>query len=457
LVQGIQYKELSVFSIQPSVLIKTKNTILKTYILRLTFYDLRFTAYILYFWATINRHQMKIGILREGKTPPDKRVALSPAQCVQVQEQYPELELVVQPSPIRRFIDAEYSSLGVKMQEDLSDCDVIIGVKEVPKNDLIPNKTYFYFSHTIKEQPYNRELLLKMLDLNIRMIDYETLTNANGKRLIGFGRYAGIVGCYNGFLAYGKRTGAYVLKAANLCDDRKEMESEFSKITLPAIKIIVTGSGRVGNGALEVINSIGVKEVSKEDFLNKEFDESVFVHLKTMDYNTRIDGAADSKADFYANPKEYRSDFMKYAKLSELFIAGHYYSADSPYLFSRSDAKLAYFKIRTVADISCDINGPVACTIKPSTITDPIYGYNPHTESEDDFNKADVITVMAVDNLPCELPKDASEDFGREMIKHILPCLMGNDTDDVISRATICEAGKLTKHFSYLQNYVDGL
>lgn len=398
--------------------------------------------------------QMKIGILREGKTPPDKRVPLSPEQCVRVQKQYPNMELVVQPSPIRRFRDEEYEELGVRMQEDLSDCDVLIGVKEVPKKDLIPNKTYFYFSHTIKEQPYNRDLLRKMLALNIRMIDYETLTDVNGKRLIGFGRYAGIVGCYNGFLTYGKRSGLYDLKPAHQCEDRKEMEEEFSKIKLPAIKIIVTGSGRVGRGALEVINAIGIREVSKEDFLTKEFDEAVFVHLNTMDYNTRIDSSKDSKSDFYANPKAYRSDFMKYAKQAEIFIAGHYYSADSPYLFTREDAKLPAFKIRTVADISCDIDGPVASTIKPSTIAEPIYGYNPISESEDDYTKPNVIAVMAVDNLPCELPKDASEDFGEEMIKHILPTLLDEDVDKVIARATICKNGSLTNDYHYLSDYV---
>lgn len=397
---------------------------------------------------------MKIGILREGKTPPDKRVPLSPEQCVRVQKQYPNMELVVQPSPIRRFRDEEYEELGVRMQEDLSDCDVLIGVKEVPKKDLIPNKTYFYFSHTIKEQPYNRDLLRKMLALNIRMIDYETLTDVNGKRLIGFGRYAGIVGCYNGFLTYGKRSGLYDLKPAHQCEDRKEMEGEFSKIKLPAIKIIVTGSGRVGRGALEVINAIGIREVSKEDFLTKEFDEAVFVHLNTMDYNTRIDGSKDSKSDFYANPKAYRSDFMKYAKQAEIFIAGHYYSADSPYLFTREDAKLPEFKIRTVADISCDIDGPVASTVKPSTIAEPIYGYNPISETEDDYTKPNVIAVMAVDNLPCELPKDASEDFGEEMIKHILPALLDEDVDKVIARATICKNGSLTNDYQYLSDYV---
>ena len=399
---------------------------------------------------------MKIGILREGKTPPDKRVALSPEQCVQVQKQYPDLDLVVQPSPIRRFVDSKYTDLGVVMQEDLADCDVIIGVKEVPEKDLIANKTYFYFSHTIKEQPYNRSLLLKMLSLNIRMIDYETLTNANGKRLIGFGRYAGIVGCYNGFLAQGKRTQSYDLKPANLCDDRKEMESELTKIKLEPIKIVLTGSGRVGNGIIELINLIGIKKVSKEQFLNESFDQAVYVQLNTLDYNIRIDGSASSKSDFYANPHLYKSDFLKYANVAEMFIAGHYYSADSPYLFTREQAKLSSFNIKTVADVSCDIDGPVACTIAPSTISNPIYGYNPLTELIDDITKPDVITVMAVDNLPCELPKDASEDFGAEMIKHILPCLLTEDPTNIIERATICENGKLTKHYEYLSNYVLG-
>jgi len=398
---------------------------------------------------------MKIGILREGKTPPDKRVVLTPKQCVEVKYKYPKLELVVQPSPIRKFLDAEYTALGIQMQEDLSDCDVLIGVKEVLKKDLIAEKTYFFFSHTVKEQPYNRGLLRKMLELNIRMVDHETLTDVRGKRLVGFGRYAGIVGCYNGFLAYGMRMGTFDLKRAYKCEDRKEMESELKKIKLADIKIIVTGSGRVGKGVLELLNIIGIKEVSKNDFLNKNFEQAVFVSLNTMDYNTRTDGTGDSKADFYANPKEYRSDFMKYAKLSEFFIAGHYYAAGSPYLFTREDAKSPDFKIKTIVDISCDIDGPVASTIRASSIIDPIYGYNPVTESVDVFNKEEVITVVAIDNLPCELPRDSSEDFGQELIKHVLPCLLEEDTNQIITRATICEDGKLTENYSYLQNYLD--
>lgn len=401
-------------------------------------------------------NSMKIGILKEGKTPPDKRVPLTPQQCVRLQELFPEVELRVQKSPIRCFSDEAYASLGITVVADVSDCEVLMGVKEVPKTELLPDKTYFYFSHTIKEQPYNRALLQKMLALNIRMVDYEALTQANGKRLIGFGRYAGVVGCYNGFLAYGKRTGRYALKAANQCFDRKEMEQEMEKIDLPNIKIIVTGNGRVGKGALEIIHALKLKEVSKEDFITKTFDEPVFVHLNTMDYNARKDGKPSSKADFYASPKEYESTFMQYAEHAELFIAGHFYASDSPYLFTREDAKSTKFKIRTVADISCDIDGPVASTIRPSTIADPIYGYNPHTEQEDAFDKDEVITVMAVDNLPCELPKDASEDFGNELLEHIMPALLGADETAIIDRATICKNGNLNTPYEYLRDYVKG-
>ena len=397
---------------------------------------------------------MKIGILREGKTPPDKRVVLSPKQCTQFIQQYPDIDLVVQPSSIRCFSDDQYLSLGINMQEDLSDCDILMGVKEVAINDLIPEKTYLFFSHTIKKQHYNRQLLKRMLELNIRMVDYEVLTDVNGKRIIGFGRYAGIIGCYNGFLAIGKRTKTYDLKPAYMCKDRKEMELELKKIILPKMKNIVTGAGRVGNGVIELINLIGIKQVSKDEFLNKNFDQSVFVHLNTIDYNRRIDGKEGSESDFFSNPKSYKSDFMKFAKQAEFFIAGHYHAADSPFLFTRDDAKSKDFKIKTVADISCDIDGPVASTIRCSSITKPIYGYNPDTETEDDYRKQDVITVMAVDNLPCELPKDASISFGQNLLEHVIPNLIGDDLNNLIERATICENGRLKNSYRYLESYV---
>jgi len=399
---------------------------------------------------------MKIGVLKEEKIPADKRVPLTPKQCRQLLETYPGIEILVKSSAIRCFSDAMYIAEGITIVDDLSDCDVLIGVKEVPKESLIANKTYLYFSHTIKEQSYNRGLLLKMMELNISMVDYEVLRNKQGNRLLGFGRYAGIVGAYNGFLTYGLKSGKYNLKAAHNCEDRIEMESEMSKIKLNNEKFIVTGNGRVGNGIMEIMEESNIREVSKSDFLTKTFNEAVFVHLNFMDYNVKKDGSSAVKQEFYSNPELFKSSFMDYAIRADIFIAGHYYSSGSPYLFTREDAKSPDFNLKVVADISCDINGPVACTIKPSTIANPIYGYDKQSEQEVDFRSEEAIAVMAVDNLPCELPKDASEDFGNEMLDKIIPSLIINDDEQVIANATICKAGDLTPNFEYLRNYVNG-
>ena len=399
---------------------------------------------------------MKIGVVAEEKALDDKRVPLTPKQCKILLETYPKLELSVKSSAIRCFSDEMYIANGIDVVDNLSDCDILIGVKEVPIKSLIADKTYFYFSHTIKEQPYNRELLLKMMELNISMVDYEALKDKQGKRLLGFGRYAGIVGAYNGFLTYGLKSEKYNLKPAYSCENSIEMEQELAKIKLSHEKIIVTGNGRVGNGILEIIQKANIREVSKAEFLNKTFNEAIFVHLNAMDYNVRKDNTISDKQDFYQHPELYKSSFMKYAKQADIFIAGHYYSSGSPYLFTRDDAKNTDFDLQVIADVSCDIDGPVATTIRSSIITNPIYGYNVMTEKEDDYRNKDVIAVMAVDNLPCELPKDASEDFGDELVQHLFPVLLGEDTDKIIKRATICKNGDLTPGFEYLRGYVDG-
>ena len=398
---------------------------------------------------------MKIGVLKEEKVPADKRVPLTPKHCRIMLDTYPSLEISVQSSDIRCFSDNMYLAQGIEVVDDLSDCDVLIGVKEVPIESLISNKTYFYFSHTIKEQSYNRDLLLKMLQLNISMVDYEVLKNTKGERLLGFGRYAGVVGAYNGFLAYGLKSEKYNLKAAHNCTDRVEMEAEMSKIELLKEKIIVTGNGRVGNGVLEIMKKSNIREVSKSDFINKTFDEAVFVHLNFMDYNIKIDGSFASKQEFFSSPELFKSSFMDYVVLADIFIAGHYYNPGSPFLFTRKDVKSSGLNLQVVADISCDINGPIACTIKPSTIANPIYGYNKQLEQEVDFRTDDSIAVMAVDNLPCELPKDASKDFGDEMIDKIIPLLLVGDDDKIIFNATICKGGDLTPNFEYLRNYLN--
>ena len=399
---------------------------------------------------------MKLGLLKEVKLPVDKRVVLTPRQCKILQDSYSNIELVVQSSDTRCFSDAEYLAQGIKIVDDISDCDFLFGVKEVSRESLIANKTYFYFSHTIKEQPYNRSLLIKMVEMDINMVDYEVLKDQEGKRLLGFGRYAGIVGAYNAFLAYGLKSENYNLKPAYQCKNRVHMEQQFRNMVLNNEKIIVTGNGRVGGGIMEIMRISGVKEVSINDFLTREFNFPVFIRLITMDYNERIDGSLSGKLDFYAHPHLYRSSFLKFAERADIFIAGHYYASGSPYLFTREEARLDNFNLKVIADISCDIDGPVASTIRPSTIHDPIYGYDPITEKEVSFKNIGAIAVMAVSNLPCELPKDSSEDFGGEMLEKILPALINGDHEGIISKATICKSGELMPGFEYLRNYIGG-
>lgn len=402
--------------------------------------------------------KVKIGIIREGKNPPDKRVPFTPAQCRQLKDQFPELDITVQPSPIRCFHDDQYEERGIRVDEDLSNCEYLFGVKEVPIDMLLPNKTYFFFSHTFKKQPYNRDLLRAILEKNIRLVDYEVLTAKSGKRLVGFGRYAGVVGAYNALLAYGKKTNRYELKPAHECDDRKDMESELSKISLPKhFRIGLTGGGRVAGGAMEVLRSAGIEAVSPEEFTVEKFDDPVYTQLLVKDYVRRKDGADFVPRDFYRAPEEFDSNFMAYAGHMDVYIACHYWDNRSPFIFSRDDARDPVFNIRVVADVSCDIDGPVASTLRPSTIADPLYGYDPYLEREVDFEANNAIGVMAVDNLPCELPKDASEDFGSELMKNVLPALLGEDPDSVIKRASQTNLqGELTEEFSYLEDYVLG-
>ncbi len=399
---------------------------------------------------------MKFAIINERKNPPDRRVVFSPEKLAEARDLFPQAEFVVESSDIRVFPDSAYEALGFKVTQDVSDCDVMIGVKEVPLINLIPNKKYFFFSHTIKKQPYNRKLLLTMLIKNIEMYDHETIVKQSGARLIGFGRYAGLVGAYNGFRALGLRDGLFELPKVETLADLDEVKAELDKITIPNIKILLTGTGKVAQGAKEILDHLKIKEVSDTLYLTSEFSEPVYVRADVMEYNKRKDGKVGDKWAFYKDPSGYESNFMPYAKTSDMFIAGHFYGNNAPYLFTRADAKHPDFKINLVADISCDVDGPVASTLRASTIAEPFYGYNPQTESEVNYDASGAITVMAVDNLPCELPKDASEGFGEMFLEHVIPAFFNNDERGILKRARITENQKLTERFKYLQDYVDG-
>lgn len=395
-------------------------------------------------------------LIKERKSPPDRRVVFSPETCREVLRRFPHVNIIVESSDIRIFPDEEYRKAGIEVLDDISHADVMLGVKEVPVENLISKKQYFFFSHTIKEQPYNRDLLQSILRKKIELIDHETIVNERNRRLVGFGYYAGVVGAYNGFRMLGFRDNLFSLPKMEMLPDLKTAKKEMNKISLPKMKIILSGTGKVTQGAKEILDHLKVIRVNVEDYLTKEFDSAVYCMIGVEDYNRRKDGWEFDKADFYANPEKYESDFMRFAKVSDMFISGHFYGAGAPYLFTREDVRHPDFKISLVADVSCDIDGPVACTIRPSTIADPFYGYDPETESEVAYNTPGVIAVMAVDNLPCELPRDASEGFGRMFMEHVLPAFFNDDKDEILTRGRITDSkGMLTNRFGYLNDYVN--
>ncbi len=402
-------------------------------------------------------NKIKIGVLEESKNPPDRRTAMSPKQAVRFLKKFPQAELFIQKSKIRGFCDEEYTALGLNLVDDVSHCDILLGIKEVEKDKLLPNKTYLFFSHTAKKQAYNRPLLQALMKKNIRMIDYEYLTYENGVRIIAFGRWAGLVGAYNGLIALGKREGYFNLpRAINTKGIDEMFEILVSKAKLPPLKIVLTGGGRAAQGALETLSALNIVRVQPKDFLKKEYNFPVYTQLDPGDYVRRIDGNDFRLEHFFKNPKEYESIFSPYTKVADMYIACHFWDQNSPKFITREDTEAADFKIKVIADISCDINAPIAPTVRPSEIADPFYGYDPKTHKIgypfDRFN----ITVMAVDNLPGEVSRDASENFSSTLIDRVLPALLGEDTEKIIERATITENGNLGKHFGYLREFAEG-
>ena len=399
---------------------------------------------------------MKFGIIKERKNPPDRRVVFTPEELVRLKTEHPDAEIKIESSDIRVFTDKQYSDLGLQIVSDVTDCDVLFGVKEVPVEALISNKKYFFFSHTIKKNPHNRKLLQAILDKKIDLYDHETIVDDKNKRLIGFGRYAGIVGAYNGFRAFGLKFELFNLAKAETLSGKEELITRLKRQTLPNIKIVLTGHGNVGMGAKEILDGIKIKQVSVDNFLSKIYSQSVYTQIDVLDYNKRLDGKILDNLDFYKNPQEYTSNFERFTKVSDVFMAGHFHGNNAPDILTQEMLTASDCKIKVVADISCDVDGPIACTIRASTIADPIFGYLPLENKEVPFTHPAAIVVMSVDNLPSELPKDASEGFGEMFMENVIPAFFNNDKDGILARAKITENGKLTEKFAYLQDYVDG-
>jgi alanine dehydrogenase len=398
---------------------------------------------------------MKIGIIREGKVPSDQRTPFTPELLYEVKTIFGNrFSVCVESSADRCYTDEEYQQQGIDVVDDMSSADILFGVKEVPIKQLIPKKTYFFFSHTIKKQPRNESLLKAILVKSIRLIDYELLKNPAGERVVAFGRWAGIVGAYNAFWTYGKKTGLYELRRASACKDLEDLKVELRKVSLPLIKICVTGSGRVGKGVLEILGILGIREVEPQDFLRNEFEVPVFTCLSTADYLRRISDGGYEQAHFYANPEAYESQFMPFAEAAEILIAAAYWDPKAPRLFELEAIRSPKFSISVIADITCDIDGSVPTTHRASTILAPVYDVDRNTSQElPPFASEHSISVMAIDNLPCELPRESSAEFARQLQEWVVPEL-GNPISPILEKASITRDGNLTLDFMYLSDYV---
>ena len=400
---------------------------------------------------------LRVGILRETKNPPDRRVPLTPPQIVALEELYPNVQFFVQPSDYRCYSNEEYEYLDIPLKEDLRDCDILMGVKEIDRRTFIQGKTYLFFAHVAKKQPHNLDMFRAMAERNLSLIDFEYLTTDKGQRVVAFGRHAGIVGAYNGLRARGIKTNKFKLKPAYQCHDLDEMWAGLRLIELkPGLKILVTGDGRVANGAIETLGIASVVQVAPDDYLNRDFDVPVFCQLFPEHYARQKKGLKFSFSHFTKFPQEYESTFLPYTKVTDILITGHYWDPRSPVFFTREDMKKPDFRISIIADISCDMNGPIPSTLRATTISDPFYAYNPFLEIEEPaFSKHSNITVMSIDNLPGELPRDASLDFGKQLMSNVLHDLLSEITSPMIERATILRNGKLTSAYNNLNDYLN--
>lgn len=399
---------------------------------------------------------IRLGLIREGKVPADNRVALTPAQCKWIHKNASDVQVIAQISPNRCFSDREYQLAGVEVKEDLTDCDILLGIKEVPASQLIPGKTYLFFSHTRKKQLYNQQLFQHIIANKITLIDYECLEHEDGQRILGFGFFAGVVGAHNGMMSYGHRSGAFDLVRVYKQRSFRELIHTYFGLRIPPVKIVVTGSGRVAHGILEIMNLMGIVEVEPEDYLNKQYTYPVYTQLKGVDLYAPKSGAPYNRVHFHDHPEDYNCKFLPYAMQSDILMNGIFWDTSMPALFTNEDVQNPAWRLNTIADITDDAFGSVPINLGDQTIEDPIYGVSRSSFEKTAPYQEGSVDVMAVGNLPNELPRDASRYFGEQLIKYVLEDLVKNNQTAVIAGATMVKNGKLTARYDYLAEYAAG-
>ena len=401
---------------------------------------------------------MKIGLIKETKTPVDNRVALSPKQVAELNRKYPESEIVVQTSDIRAFSDDEYRAEGVRVVESVEDCDILFGIKEARIDSLIPNKQYFFFGHIAKKQEYNRPLLQAFMQKGITFCDYEYLVDDNNQRVCAFGWWAGVVGVYYTLQGYGLKYGLYSLPKPDRKFTLRQLVDSLKSIELPKVKLLITGGGRVSHGAQHILDQIGAVRMTEEEYMGADTVTQLSFCVATLDRLVkRKDGKTFSRSDFAKNAKEYESDFLRWARTTDVLLSAHFWGPDAPVYLTKADLKRTDLRIRMIGDVTCDIQGSIMSTVRPATHDAPFYDYNSLTGRDvPAFSSEQNITVMAVDTCPNALALDTSEYFGEMLIQHVFdPLLCGNDSA-VIQRSMILKNGELTSSFDYLDSFAKG-
>jgi len=412
----------------------------------------------------MNKDYFTISIIKEARVD-ENRTPLVPSQIQTLISNFPNLKILVQPSKNRCFKDKDYSKAGAKIQDDISQSDIIFGIKEVEISKLIENKTYLFFSHTSKVRNdnsqtaqdaaiiYKKKLLKEVLKRKITLIDYENIReeSKDAYRYLGFGRFAGIVGCYNTLNLYLKLQKKQLLPRAFEINSYKKIQELISKQSFDKLKILQTGKGNVAKGSMEILKHANIKQISLNDFLNKKYDEAVFCNISLREHVERNDGKDSSYQDFMLNPHKYKSKATNYLHNADMLITGHFWDPKFPKLFSLNQIS-EFKKLKIIGDITCDVNGSIPTTIRSTSIAKPYYSIDINSMKEIDLcNKG--IAVMAVDNLPSELPREASEEFGNSIISEVLPYLINKD-DGRIYRATTASKGKFYPSYSYLENFI---
>jgi alanine dehydrogenase len=436
----------------------------------------------------VNLMGARIGIRLEDKNEWERRTPLIPPHVRELGEKH-GIEVSVQSSPIRAFNQQEYTLAGAQVVEHLSECPVILAIKEIPQELFEPRKTYAFFSHTIKGQTQNMPMLKRLLDLGCQLIDYEKIVDQSGRRLVFFGNYAGLAGMIDTLWALGQRLAWETVETpfsqirqtheyASLGEAKAKIQEVGRQITKKGLPRSITplicgfaGYGNVSQGAQQIFDLLPVCEIGPAELTTLDDYSSHHVYKVVFKEQDMVEPLAPDGAfqlqDYYDHPEKYRSRFETYIPHLTLLVNGIYWSARYPRLVTRRFLRDLFDqgsvpRLRVIGDISCDVEGAIECNLRATSPSDPIYVYDPLTEQVHDGHQGRGVVILAVDNLPCELPRESSTHFSTTLMPFVSEIAKADydvpfdqcALSPTVKRAVIVWHGQLTPDYRYLEEFL---